>query len=69
MGQKNTVTQNEFTITLEALKLMSRHLADIFETGSKLSLKTSCKSQLKRQITNTLKYIELRIACWRIYKL
>ena len=29
-GPKNVVTHNEFTITLEALKIMSQNLADIF---------------------------------------
>ena len=36
------VTQNEFTIALEVLKIMSQNLAD----SSKLSVKTSCKSEL-----------------------
>ena len=40
-----------------------------FKTSSKLSLKISCKSELNLQITNTLKYIGVRNACWRFWKL
>ena len=32
-------------------------------------MKTSCKLELNLQITNTLKYIRVRNACWRFYKL
>ena len=63
---KKAVTQNKFIVTLEVLKKMSQKTwRTFFQTSSKLSVKTSCKSEMNSQITNTLKYIGIRNACWR----
>ena len=65
-GPKKAVTQNKFIITLEVLKIMSQKTwRRFFQTSSELSVKISSKSEMNSQITNTLKYIGVRNACWR----
>ena len=65
-GPKKAVTQNKFIITLEVLKIMSQKTwRTFFQTSSELSVKISSKSEMNSQITNTLKYIGVRNACWR----
>ena len=66
MGQKKAITQNKFTITLEAHKIISQKTWwTFFQTSSKGFVKISCKSELNSQITDTLKYTGVRNACWR----
>ena len=65
-GPKKAVTQNKFTIILEALKIISQKTwRTFFQTSSKIFVKISCKSELNSQIADTLKYIGVRNACWR----
>ena len=45
-GSKKPITQNEFPITLEALKICLKTWRTFFQTSSKLSVKISCNSEL-----------------------